>query len=101
LIKGRIVNTSSESHRISPVRFSDVNQTPGVKVPADEEPRKGLPEGVLRGTEYEPDVAYGQSKTANVLFVVELNRRFGREGVMSFACMPGSMYYTQAVSVLS
>jgi len=95
------VNTTSESHRISPVRLSDVNQTPGVKVPVDEEPRRGLPAGILRGTEYEPDVAYGQSKTANVLFAVGLNKRVGKKGVKSFACMPGSEYFLHNVKVLS
>jgi NAD(P)-dependent dehydrogenase (short-subunit alcohol dehydrogenase family) len=55
----------------------------------DDEPRRGMPEGTLRGDgRYEPSVAYGQSKTANVLFSVALNRR----GVKSFAVMPGSTY---------
>lgn len=85
----RIVNTSSEAHRISPVRFSDINQTPGAKVEIEDLPRRGMPEGILRGDgRYEPSVAYGQSKTANVLFAVGLNKR----GVKSFAVMPGSMY---------
>jgi hypothetical protein len=81
------VNTSSEAHRISPVRFSDIGQDPEKKVAKDEEPRRGMTEGVLRGNGgYEPAVAYGQSKTANVLFAVGLNAR----GVKSFAVMPGS-----------
>jgi len=85
----RVVNTSSEAHRISPVRFSDVGQTPGAKVEIEDLPRRGMPEGILRSDgRYEPSVAYGQSKTANVLFAVGLNNR----GVKSFAVMPGSMY---------
>jgi NAD(P)-dependent dehydrogenase (short-subunit alcohol dehydrogenase family) len=85
----RVVNTSSEAHRISPVRFSDINQTPGVRVEFEDLPRRGMPEGTLRGDgRYEPNVAYGQSKTANVLFAVGLNKR----GVKSFAVMPGSEY---------
>lgn len=85
-----MVNTSSEAHRISPVRFSDLGQDPekmGVVEP-DEEPRRGMGEGVLRGHGYEPAVAYGQSKTANVLSAVGLNAR----GVKSFAVMPGSKF---------
>ncbi len=83
----RVVNTSSEAHRISPIRFSDVNQTPGAKVESEDEPRRGMPEGILRADgRYEPAVAYGMSKTANVLMAVGLNRR----GVKSFAVMPGS-----------
>ena len=90
----RIVNTSSEAHRISPVRFGDYNQEPGAKVETEDEPRRGLPEGILRGDGgYEPGVAYGQSKTANVLMAVGLNARLGRrKGVESFAVMPGSEF---------
>jgi NAD(P)-dependent dehydrogenase (short-subunit alcohol dehydrogenase family) len=46
---GRVVNVSSEAHRISPVRFSDWNLEPRKEVPVDEEPRRGMPEGILRG----------------------------------------------------
>jgi len=84
----RVVNTSSEAHRISPVRFSDINQTPEAKVELEDLPRRGMPEGILRADgRYEPSVAYGQSKTANVLFAVALNKR----GVKSFAVMPGTI----------
>jgi NAD(P)-dependent dehydrogenase (short-subunit alcohol dehydrogenase family) len=86
--------TSSEAHRISPVRFSDYNLEPGKKVEKEDEPRRGLPKGVLRGGgAYEPAVAYGQSKTANVLFAVGLNQRLNKDGVKSFAVMPGSMFF--------
>jgi NAD(P)-dependent dehydrogenase (short-subunit alcohol dehydrogenase family) len=68
---------------------TQINQTPGAKVKFEDQPRRGMPEGTLRGDgRYEPSVAYGQSKTANVLFAVGLNRR----GVKSFAVMPGSTY---------
>jgi len=87
----RIVNTSSEAHRISPMRFSDWNLEPGKVVEREDEPRRGLPKGILRGDgRYEPWVAYGQSKTANVLFSVGLNGRVAKRGVRSFAVMPGS-----------
>ena len=89
----RIVNTSSEAHRISPVRFSDYNQDPGRKLEREDEPRRGLPKGFLRGGgRYEPAVAYGMSKTANVLFSVGLNERLAGLGVRSFAVMPGSKF---------
>lgn len=85
---GRVVITSSEAHRISPVRFSDYNLEAGKLVPRNEEPRRELPEGMLRGDgEYDGAVAYGQSKTANVLFAVGLNM-CGR--VRGFAVNPGS-----------
>jgi NAD(P)-dependent dehydrogenase (short-subunit alcohol dehydrogenase family) len=40
-------------------------------------------------TEYNPWVAYGRSKTANVLFAVELDRRYADQGVRAFAVHPG------------
>lgn len=87
----RIINTSSEAHRISPVRFSDINQTPGVKVAEGEEPRRGLPKGILkRDGGYEPSIAYAQSKTAQVLHAVGLNKRLRDRRVGSLAVMPGS-----------
>jgi NAD(P)-dependent dehydrogenase (short-subunit alcohol dehydrogenase family) len=89
----RIVNTSSESHRISPIRFSDINQVPGAQVAEADKPRRGLPKGLLRDDgRYEPAVAYGVSKTANVLMAVELNRALGGRGVKSLAVMPGSKF---------
>ncbi|KAL2067978.1 hypothetical protein VTL71DRAFT_16076 [Oculimacula yallundae] len=88
----RIINTSSEAHRISPIRFSDLHQTPGVKVLREEEPRRGMPVGTLRGDGgYEPAIAYGMSKTANVLHCVELGRRFREIGVGSWAVSPGNI----------
>ncbi|MGI5451967.1 oxidoreductase [Streptomyces sp. CA-249302] len=38
---------------------------------------------------YEPFAAYGQSKTANALFAVELDRRGRAEGVRAFSVHPG------------
>ncbi|VWX50582.1 SDR family NAD(P)-dependent oxidoreductase [Novosphingobium sp. 9U] len=38
---------------------------------------------------YEPFLAYGQSKTANALFAVELDRRYRDAGIRAFAVMPG------------
>ena len=56
---GRLVNLSSAGHR-----FSDVN----------------LDDPGFERTEYSPFAAYGRSKTANILFAVEFDRRHkGRE----------------------
>jgi NAD(P)-dependent dehydrogenase (short-subunit alcohol dehydrogenase family) len=41
--------------------------------------------------EYSPFVAYGQSKTANVLFAVEANRRWQDDGITANALMPGGI----------
>jgi NAD(P)-dependent dehydrogenase (short-subunit alcohol dehydrogenase family) len=39
--------------------------------------------------EYDPWLAYGQSKTANALFALELNRRIAKEGVSVYSVHPG------------
>lgn len=43
---------------------------------------------------YEPFVAYGQSKTANALFAVELDRRGRPQGVRAFSVHPGTIIET-------
>lgn len=40
-------------------------------------------------TDYNPVAAYAQSKRANVLFTVELDRRFAGDGIRAFAAHPG------------
>jgi NAD(P)-dependent dehydrogenase (short-subunit alcohol dehydrogenase family) len=45
----------------------------------------------FREREYEPWAAYGQSKTANVLFAVEASRRWAGDGITVNALMPGTI----------
>jgi NAD(P)-dependent dehydrogenase (short-subunit alcohol dehydrogenase family) len=66
----RIVSVSSTGHLRSPVIFEDIN--------FDFRP-------------YEPFLAYGQSKTANVLFAVEATRRWAQDGITANALMPGGI----------
>jgi len=66
----RIVSVSSSGHLNSPVVFDDLH--------FDERP-------------YEPWAAYGQSKTANVLFAVEATRRWASDGIVANALMPGGI----------
>jgi NAD(P)-dependent dehydrogenase (short-subunit alcohol dehydrogenase family) len=40
---------------------------------------------------YTPFVGYGQSKTANVLFAVQADRRWARDGISVNAVMPGGI----------
>lgn len=70
----RVVNITSHGHRIGPFRFEDPN--------------------FRSGTEYDAWSAYGQSKTANVLFTVELARRLGDRGVRAFSVNPGLIMST-------
>lgn len=100
----RIINTSSEAHRISPIRFSDYNLSLSssaqdlLQLPEDERPRQNLPPGILRNDGgYESAIAYGQSKTANILFSVGLRSLMG---VSSFAVMPGSESFPPPSSLL-
>jgi NAD(P)-dependent dehydrogenase (short-subunit alcohol dehydrogenase family) len=67
---GRLVNLSSAGHR-----FSDVN----------------LDDPGFEHTEYAPFVAYGRSKTANILFAVEFDRRHKGRGVRATAVHPGGI----------
>lgn len=66
----RVVSVSSRGHRIAGVNFADPNYLT---------------------REYEKWQAYGQSKTANVLFAVELDERGKQDGVRAFAVHPGSI----------
>jgi NAD(P)-dependent dehydrogenase (short-subunit alcohol dehydrogenase family) len=65
----RIVNLSSRGHLRSPMRWDDPHFR-------DE-------------STYEKWTAYGQSKTANVLFTVELEKRLSPQGIHAFAVHPG------------
>jgi NAD(P)-dependent dehydrogenase (short-subunit alcohol dehydrogenase family) len=67
---GRLINLASSGHRRSNVDLED----PG-----------------FEHTEYEPFVAYGRSKTANVLFAVEFDRRHRGRGVRAAAVHPGGI----------
>jgi NAD(P)-dependent dehydrogenase (short-subunit alcohol dehydrogenase family) len=66
----RIVSVSSSGHLRSPVVFDDLNYS---------------------FREYDPFGAYGQSKTANVLFAVEATRRWADDGITANSLMPGGI----------
>jgi NAD(P)-dependent dehydrogenase (short-subunit alcohol dehydrogenase family) len=67
---GRLVNVASSGHRYSDVDLDD----PG-----------------FERTTYDPMVAYGRSKTANILFAVEFDRRQKARGVRATAIHPGGI----------
>jgi NAD(P)-dependent dehydrogenase (short-subunit alcohol dehydrogenase family) len=66
----RVVSVSSSAHLRSPVVFTDIH---------------------FRERPYEAWSAYGQSKTANVLFAVEATRRWAGDGITVNALMPGAI----------
>src|SRR5580700_11076310 len=67
---GRLINLSSAGHRYSNVDLDDPN---------------------FERTPYEPFVAYGRSKTANILFSVAFDRRHRERGVRAVAVHPGGI----------
>lgn len=67
---GRLVTLSSAGHRFSDVDLDDPN---------------------FDHTAYEPFIAYGRSKTANILFAVEFDRRHRDRGVRATAVHPGGI----------
>jgi NAD(P)-dependent dehydrogenase (short-subunit alcohol dehydrogenase family) len=66
----RIVAVSSSGHLRSPVVFDDID---------------------YRFREYDPFGAYGQSKTANVLFAVGATQQWAHEGIFANALNPGGI----------
>ncbi len=66
----RVVSLSSTGHKRSPIRWDDVHFTAG---------------------DYEKWTAYGQAKTANALFAVQLDRLGESSGVRAFAVHPGGI----------
>jgi NAD(P)-dependent dehydrogenase (short-subunit alcohol dehydrogenase family) len=68
--RARIVSVSSTAHLRSPVVFEDIQ---------------------FATRPYEPLLAYGQSKTANVLFAVGAMARWSGEGITANALMPGAI----------
>jgi NAD(P)-dependent dehydrogenase (short-subunit alcohol dehydrogenase family) len=67
---GRLVNVASSGHRYADVDLDDPN---------------------FERTPYDPMIAYGRSKTANILFATEFDRRHKARGVRATAVHPGGI----------
>ena len=67
---GRLINLSSAGHRFSNVDLEDPN---------------------FERTPYEPFIAYGRSKTANILFAVAFDKRHRGRGVRAASVHPGGI----------
>ncbi|KAL7934364.1 hypothetical protein V8C35DRAFT_302373 [Trichoderma chlorosporum] len=65
----RVVNVSSDGHRLNPIRFFDYN--------------------FENGKTYNRWQAYGQSKTANMLMAISLAEKLGSRGLTAFSLHPG------------
>jgi NAD(P)-dependent dehydrogenase (short-subunit alcohol dehydrogenase family) len=68
---GRLINLSSAGHRYANVDLEDPN---------------------FERTPYEPFVAYGRSKTANILFAVAFDKRHRDRGIRAAAVHPGVIH---------
>ena len=69
----RLVALSSSAHRMCDIKFLDHDR--------------------LETVPYDPWVAYGNSKYANILFAKAWNKRFGGpDGTCAFAVMPGGIF---------
>jgi NAD(P)-dependent dehydrogenase (short-subunit alcohol dehydrogenase family) len=66
----RLINLSSAGHRFANVDLEDPN---------------------FERTPYEPFVAYGRSKTANILFAVAFDQRHRERGIRAAAVHPGGI----------
>jgi NAD(P)-dependent dehydrogenase (short-subunit alcohol dehydrogenase family) len=69
--EGRLINLASAGHRFSNVDLEDPN---------------------FERTPYEPFVAYGRSKTANILFAVAFDKRHRGRGIRAAAVHPGGIH---------
>ena len=67
---GRLVNLTSSGHRRANVDLEDPN---------------------FARTPYDPFIAYGRSKTANILFAVAFDQRHRRRGIRAAAAHPGGI----------
>jgi NAD(P)-dependent dehydrogenase (short-subunit alcohol dehydrogenase family) len=67
---GRLINLASSGHRFSNVDLLDPN---------------------FERTPYDPFVAYGRSKTANILFAVAFDQRHRERGIRAAAVHPGGI----------
>ncbi|KAL1607613.1 hypothetical protein SLS60_002547 [Paraconiothyrium brasiliense] len=88
---GRIVNVVSNGYALSPFRFSDYNFDGAGDLPEDEQPSKQAMEafGIPFGLGYIPPVAYGQSKTAAMLYTRELADKLKGTNATALSVMPG------------
>jgi NAD(P)-dependent dehydrogenase (short-subunit alcohol dehydrogenase family) len=67
---GRLINLASSGHRFANVDLADPN---------------------FEQTQYDPWIAYGRSKTANILFAVAFDARHRERGIRAAAVHPGGI----------
>ncbi|OBS21558.1 hypothetical protein FPOA_07894 [Fusarium poae] len=76
----RVVSVSSNGHRLGPIRWGDPNFS--------------------NGDLYNRWSAYGQSKTANMLFAISLAEKLGSRGLQAYSLHPGAILETSLANHL-
>ncbi|KAL6913634.1 hypothetical protein ACHAPO_003375 [Fusarium lateritium] len=76
----RVVSVSSNGHRLGPIRWGDPNFS--------------------NGDLYNRWSAYGQSKTANMLFAISLAEKLGSRGLLAYSLHPGAILETSLANHL-
>jgi NAD(P)-dependent dehydrogenase (short-subunit alcohol dehydrogenase family) len=72
--QSRVVNVSSSGHRISPIRFHDMDFTK---------------------ENHNKWAAYGQSKAANIYMANRIERHYAAKGLHGFSLHPGTVFETE------
>ncbi|MBE1486692.1 SDR family NAD(P)-dependent oxidoreductase [Plantactinospora soyae] len=78
--RSRVVSLSSRGHQNAGIDFDDIN---------------------FERRDYDPWVAYGQSKTANILFAVEADKRWAAAGITVNAVHPGAIIASNLTRYMS
>ncbi|KAF4337573.1 oxidoreductase [Fusarium beomiforme] len=76
----RVVSVSSSGHRLGPIRWGDPHFS--------------------NGERYNKWSAYGQSKTANMLFAISLAEKLGNRGLQAYSLHPGAILDTSLANHL-
>ncbi|KAL5345342.1 hypothetical protein ACLOAV_009713 [Pseudogymnoascus australis] len=88
----RIANITSNGYALSPFRFNDFNFENPSSLTEDQKPSTKNCEafGVPWGLDYIPPIAYGQSKTAMILYTHELAVKLKGTNITAACCNPGA-----------
>ncbi|KAK0259294.1 hypothetical protein LTR91_006052 [Friedmanniomyces endolithicus] len=81
--KSRVVTVASTAHAFSTVQLGNYGQESKVK--------SGYDKICELDVDFNPIIAYGQSKTANIWMANEIERRYGAEGLHGLSIHPGGI----------
>ncbi|OJJ49117.1 hypothetical protein ASPZODRAFT_60314 [Penicilliopsis zonata CBS 506.65] len=82
----RVVSVTSSAHRMSGIRWEDINFTNTKPDSTEGERKDSSGDGKLAA------LAYAQSKTANIYMMNEIERRYGPRGLHGLSVHPGEIF---------